>query len=293
MNIQFLLGYIDPFSCYKELNANSILPSLKIKNKNNREINIRPNNIIAKNLSYNNFKKSELLKFTLLYVDIYPSSMVIDMLNRKILKPYKIYYLQYKKEDRSIKNMLISEKEYLNFVSRFNLFKKYYANNINTRNLPSNNKNANIFNYFDKMNREKLANLFLRFKIYDATGIQVYPELNLETNYNKVNKSFIDLLYLIIFYKKFNAHYIYLLLSNIEDKESKKEVYDLIVNMEKFYLKPNQSFDISQIENLEELENDDKLLKFLNFYGFELQGKNIRENILTYIKSGFFNLNQN
>ncbi len=282
LNVQFMKGLIDPYSLYKERdNGNFNINFIK-------EHNIQ--NLINRNL-ISNIKptKDNLLRLQLLKQYLYLSSNILDSINDKLLLPTLIYFVQYRNDDGKFKNIFISDEELYGFTSRFRLFEKYYLIKNNNNNKKNNSKLAVVHSYFDNTKVSILKDLFSRFSIYDMNGIQIYPVLDFNPSFNGINRLFIDLLYLVFFYKKMRMNDIYRLLNSIP-QESKENVLFLMKTMEKYYQLKNPNFDISgaNITDLNQLENDNILLKFFNLSGFNFGKRDFKDKIINYVKTGNF-----
>ncbi len=267
---------------------------------------IESGNMRSENMSQSN--EVNILQFNILGRKIYLSNEIILNYNEQKLNPSKIYYLNYNNNE---KHILIGSFELYNFRYRYlifnNLYKKLKStrrNGNNMRNLENSQKM--LLSIFDNTSIEELEEKFSKFKIYDSVGDCVFTtneekrnlfNKNGNINNNITNQSqklFIELLYLVIFYKKYtNLNKLYQLLMKIPIEEREK-IRLLMLNLRQYYYLDNYNIDSSYPFNF---EDDNNLLGIFKFEKYmNNSGSNLSSNmenksiLLQIIKTDNFNI---
>ncbi len=228
------------------------------------------------------FNKRNIFNEKLLDHNLYFSNGLVTNINLNKLHPLQIYYINYNNYE---KNIFIDINELYNIISKYLIVKKSINNGTNLR---------NIEEYFNKL------------KIYDSCGDCVFNTDKIKrngTNNYDVNDNilikiknngsitpnnilFTKLLYLIIFYKKYeNINELYNLLITIEANDRNK-INILMNNFYKYYNNLiHYNLDFSKNNNFN-LEDDNKLLDFFKFNRVIETNKPL---IIKYIRTGLFN----
>ncbi len=236
-----------------------------------------------------------------------------DQINSS-LYPNNCYLLilnQNPENERSKIHILITYNEYINILTRYNLYKKYYLNNRTRINTNSRNQNPNNLAFMIKknlgnLNATQLNENFSKLKIYDNKGKCVFyhnqdgihnRNYNINLNSNVVNNGLTTplnnykLLYLLVFYYKFNLPDTYKLLNYLKVNERNSDFFkNISVLSDYLYEDKSKVYDFEKIENLNELDNDSKLLDFFNFTRYKNENANNRNKtllrglLLEYIK---------
>ncbi len=246
-------------------------------------------------INYYKTKKvpADYLIFNILGLDIYLSNEILYSINNSYIFPSNIYYLNYNNN----KNILIGYNEYYNFKCRYFIFKNLYSRvNLNRRN--RNNELNKLIQLFDGKRVEDLENEYNLINIYNSLGEVVFTNigknnlfdenLNISNNVNNPQlKLFIELLYIIIFYKKYNdkLNKLYNILLRIPH-EFREPIVELMKQVKRFYQNTEYpNLEINDETNLHNLEDPNELLKLFKYKQF-INNDRLKEIIFNYIITG-------